>query len=218
MANEQGEGQTFDTAEEARKAAWDRLAERMRGWAEAGTPAVLDARALALILAQVEGLEAHVYALADMAQNTVEANKATVGWANAELDRLQAERNKAFAQVTRLGEDCAKLKDERDEARAELEKAKADAQDARHAFQEFFGQLQQRADEAGARAERLTRDLGATRGELARALNDRLVMEHRLNDMAERFADLQETLGDGEGCGCDSGRGVVVIQLGVQIA
>lgn len=53
---------------------------------------------------------------------------------------------------------------------------------------------------------------GATRLELAAAMNDRSLLELRLNDMAERFADLSELVLQE-----DNGPGVVVIELGVQI-
>lgn len=53
---------------------------------------------------------------------------------------------------------------------------------------------------------------GATRLELAAAMNDRSLLELRLSDMAERFADLSELVLQE-----DDGPGVVVIELGVQI-
>lgn len=218
-----GEVDSVEAVEAARLARWEKLAQYLQSSVQGNTPCILDVRAAALILEHVEGLQVHVYALAEMTSNTVEANRSTVDWANGELCRLAAdleaakrnevalvsERNQALHKADRLGEECAQLK--------------ADAQNARQAFQEFLGQLQQRADEAGARAERLTRDLDATRAELARALNDRAILEHRLADMAERFADLSELLevtaedGASEPPG-EGARGAVVIELGVQIA
>ena len=176
-----------DSVEAARLARWEQLAQYLQSSVQGNTPCILDVRSAALILEHVEGLQVHVYALAEMTERTVDANRSTVDWANGEIGRLEA-----------------------------------DAQDARQAYQEFLGQLQQRADDAGARAERLTRDLDATRAELARALNDRAILEHRLADMTERFADLSELLevtdeAEDEPPG-EGARGVVVIELGVQIA
>jgi chromosome segregation ATPase len=214
-----GEVDGVEAVEAARLARWQKLAQYLQSSVQGNTPCILDVRAAALILEHVEGLQVHVYALADMIdrlRSDLEAAKAELyeTRATALIHKMQdVEVAEASAVRTRT------LTRERDEARAELEKA----QDARQAFQEFLGQLQQRADEAGARAERLTRDLDATRAELARALNDRAILEHRLADMAERFADMSELLEvtaeeSADEPPCEGARGAVVIELGVQIA
>jgi chromosome segregation ATPase len=183
---------------------------------------------------------------------------------------LLAERNSAFAQVTRLGEDCAQLKEQLDEVRATalihrlqgVEAAEASAvrtrtltrerdearhelakeQEAHQSLSKLYdltkaalaraGEMEldqakrvdcltRQRDGAQARAHGAERRLAnearmraALAQALVSALNDRLLMGPRLDDMASRLADLQEVLLREVD---DEGRGVVVIELGEKI-